>query len=147
MTIEAGLELSPQSRFTVHNNPDVAPGKCAVCSSVGGDDRQFIDFGMQLDWYGAVYFCTFCVRELAAAGGFVSVENYKKVLEQSQSLKSELSVVNESFRDYRDATRTMLRGCVCHDGSGPGGPVPVSPDVSKSGSSKSGTKEVDRKPN
>jgi hypothetical protein len=31
-----------------------SPGKCAVCGAV---DRPVIDFGMDLDYYGAVLFC------------------------------------------------------------------------------------------
>lgn len=137
MTIEAGLELSPQSRFSVHDNPDVAPGKCAVCSSVGGDGRKFIDFGMQLDWYGAVYFCTFCVTELASAGGYVAVENYRKAVDQNASLIKELNATNESFRDYRDATRTMLRNCNCSDGDVSGNAASASTSTSKPRGSKS----------
>lgn len=145
MTIEAGIELSPQSRFSVHDNPDVAPGKCAVCASVGGDGRKFIDFGMQLDWYGAVYFCTFCVAELAGAGGFVATEHFNKAVEQNGLLTKELNATNESFRNYRDATRTMLRGCVCYDGKLPGDSEVRTESVPKPRTGKSGTASDNRK--
>lgn len=109
------IEISVTSRFSIHDNPDREPGFCCVCRSPGGDDRQFIDFGMQLDWYGAVYFCTFCVKELCEAAGFVDGELYKTVKELNSKLVKEFSSLETSFRDYRDSARTMLRNCSCGD--------------------------------
>lgn len=50
-------------RFQYSDRPNVLPGKCAVCGSV---ERPVIDFGMQLDFYGAVLLCTTCILEAAS---------------------------------------------------------------------------------
>lgn len=136
MTIEAGIELPVTSRFKISNNPDVAPGYCCVCRSTGGDGRQFIDFGMQLDVYGAVYFCTFCVTELAMAAGFVHKNSYIQAVNERDLLKTEISITDLSFRDYRDATRTILRDCSCRDKLDSGTPVDSKPSIPKSRTSK-----------
>ena len=112
------VELSPNSRFTILDNPNREPGVCAVCGSAGGDDRKFVDFGKQLDWYGAVYFCTHCVIELAASIGFIESAPHEALKKLNESEVHELNVTIESFRDYREATRTMLRNCSCADSDG-----------------------------
>lgn len=45
-------------RFKVTERPTVFPGKCAVCGTV---ERAVVDFGMTLDYYGAVLLCVECV--------------------------------------------------------------------------------------
>lgn len=124
------IEIPATSRFSVCGNPNREPGVCCVCRSPGGDDRQFIDFGMQLDWYGAVYFCTFCVKELAEAAGFVPKDLYLEVKSLSSKLATELNSVEESFRDYRDTTRTLIRDCTCSELAGPN--PNSAPSISKS---------------
>lgn len=50
-------------RFQFLDRPSVLPGKCAVCGSV---ERPVVDFGMQLDFYGAVLLCVDCIKEAAS---------------------------------------------------------------------------------
>lgn len=45
-------------RFKVTDRPTVFPGKCAVCGTV---ERPVVDFGMTLDYYGAVLLCVECL--------------------------------------------------------------------------------------
>lgn len=46
-------------RFKYLDKPAAAPGKCAVCGAV---DRPVIDFGFDVDYYGAVYICVECMK-------------------------------------------------------------------------------------
>ena len=60
------LDLPPSplnSRFTLTPFPVATPGKCAVCGAV---DRHVVDFGMTIQFYGAVVFCVTCLTEAAA---------------------------------------------------------------------------------
>lgn len=79
---------SPQSRVKLLDAPILAPGTCCLCGSAGGDKRKFLDFGKQLDWYGAVYFCTECINECYMVTGYVRVELFKTVDKENQDLKA-----------------------------------------------------------
>lgn len=50
-------------RFSVHEKPITAPGKCACCGSV---NKPVVDFGFTVDYYGAVLMCGECIREALA---------------------------------------------------------------------------------
>ncbi len=76
-------------RFQVLNhNQLIAPGKCAGCG--GFTDRHFIDFGLELDFYGVVYLCLeTCFTEVANQIGFISPK-------QAEILKNQVRVSNEA---------------------------------------------------
>ena len=57
MTVELP-ESVINGRFRVTERPMAAPGKCAVCGAVS---RPVVDFGMDVDFYGAVLFCFECI--------------------------------------------------------------------------------------
>lgn len=107
------FELSPNSRFSVLDNPNALPGKCALCGSSGGDGRKFVDFGFQLDVYGAVYFCTFCVTELAEAIKFVSFDRYLEMIMAYNELGETYNNLLIEAKDMENATRTLVRNCNC----------------------------------
>lgn len=46
------------------DRPDMLPGKCSLCGGMQYDGRKWIDFGLSIDWYGVVYLCTFCFKEI-----------------------------------------------------------------------------------
>lgn len=81
--------VQSMGRFQVLNeNQLIAPGKCAGCGGV--TNRHFIDFGLELDFYGVVYLCLeTCFTEVANQIGFISPE-------QAESLKKQILVGNEA---------------------------------------------------
>lgn len=52
-----------EDRFQVvdHNSLKL-PGSCLICG-YGGDQRPYIDLGVQVRRYGRLYFCVYCFRE------------------------------------------------------------------------------------
>lgn len=66
-----------------------APGTCIVCGSAGGDDREFLDIDMDIEYYGAVYFCTHCLGETVGAMGYVSRETVAATEAELEALKIE----------------------------------------------------------
>lgn len=65
----AELTLSQlNGRFKLLDRPMALPAKCAVCGAV---DRPVIDFGLDVEWYGVVYFCTECFTAAAQILGLV----------------------------------------------------------------------------
>lgn len=87
------VSLPPTSRFQIYASPIVHPGKCAVCGAV---DQPVLDFGLNIDFYGAVMFCvTNCLPEAARAIGMVPREEVKAVEERlAQSLGEQLRSTN-----------------------------------------------------
>lgn len=56
--------LAPSSRIQLLSRPIAHPGKCVQCGAV---DKEVIDTGVTIRWYGAVYFCLECITEMALA--------------------------------------------------------------------------------
>jgi hypothetical protein len=140
----AGIEIPVTSRFSIHEKPINAPGVCCVCKHPGGGDRFFVDFGFQLDWYGAVYFCSECIIELSSAVGFVPNARLKNSEEKLLSASTALLATEKSFESYRDATRTILRDCRCGDRALLDGGIVHHPESSNaSGEAERGAEEDD----
>ena len=59
------------TRVQILESPVAAPGVCCLCGCSHNEDRKYVDFGKQLDWFGAVYFCTICFAEIAMSIGYV----------------------------------------------------------------------------
>lgn len=117
MDIEFSLKkLSPNSRFSIHDVPPLPPGICFICGAGSVDDRKFLDFGKQVKWYGAVYFCSMCIREISEAFGFhpsavleLLVDSNAEFTKTNAKLKEELSATRES---HRTMAATLSR-CNC----------------------------------
>ena len=60
------------SKIKVLDSPKLAPGRCCVCLSRGGDHRKFVDVGLDIEYpfagpaklHGTVYWCTLCINQL-----------------------------------------------------------------------------------
>jgi len=76
------------SRVQVLDNAPVAPGTCILCGSSGGDGRKFVDFGMQIDWIGAIYFCTECFGEVSRAIGYIPVAEFDAINKEIKSVQA-----------------------------------------------------------
>ena len=118
------------SRFSIHENPNVAPGNCAVCRHSGGDGRYFVDFGLQLDWYGAVYFCSECVRELAGAIGYVPIEDLNLARREAKDNLKVAGGMKKEFDAFRYSTSVLLRDCRCNLGASDCGDGVGTPQIS-----------------
>jgi hypothetical protein len=55
-------------RFKLLDRPAALPGKCAVCGAV---DKPVVDIGLDLEFYGVVYFCVECMTAAAQVLGMV----------------------------------------------------------------------------
>jgi hypothetical protein len=106
-------EENPNSRFRITNVATLAPGTCILCKSDGGDGRQFIDLGITVDWFGAMYFCTFCIREAASLLGLRdSLEAESHIIGLMDSQKAHVEII-KGLREEVNAARTLLRNCHC----------------------------------
>lgn len=89
------------SRFQViQGNPPNLPHQCAVCGSING---SFIDFGLDLEFYGTVYLCLEnCILQLANELGYSSPAQHALSVEMNKLLQKksdELLAENEALRN------------------------------------------------
>lgn len=143
------------NRVTVMDYPVALPGRCAICGYGGGDsNRRFIDFGLQLDYYGAVNFCTECIREVAESIGYVPrefldkaeeeivhlrtlVDNNTAVADVVGRLRSDLATIGIEISKF-----TNIESTDGEDSGSTSGPVPGPEPEPVKPTSKRGSKDV-----
>jgi hypothetical protein len=122
-------EENPNSRFRLLDVAIKKPGTCLVCKSDGSDERQFVDFGKTVDWYGVVYVCTFCLGEVAKLLGLQNVSSLAAELARYEKAVQDFGTQNAELSEQLNAARLLLRNCHCGDGnSGDSVSDPVSLD-------------------
>jgi len=92
--------LRESSKFRILNAPTELPGTCASCGASSPDDRDYIDLGISLDFFGAIYFCTFCYTEGANALGYVSPE-------QARELEDKLTAAENHIIEFRTKEKAL----------------------------------------
>lgn len=93
------------SRLTIREWPDVPPSKCIVCgANHRRDGRKYIDFGLNIKMYGAVYFCTICVSEAAKMLGYLNPLDAQKLEEDWEAKNTEV----DGLKDQNDKFRRAL---------------------------------------
>lgn len=111
-------QMTTSSRVTLLDLPVAAPGVCALCGSA---NKPVVDFGKQLDWYGAVYFCHDCIREVAEVIGYVPIEPFQKLNEEYRKLTVENARLVSHIQKLKETLSALLSGneCNCKSDSEP----------------------------
>lgn len=99
----------PGDRIQVLDQPVAAPAICVVCKAGGGklpqgERLKFIDFGMDIEYYGAVYFCSNCIVNVAYALGYYGPAEMAAV----ESKLARLYIEHAEMKDQNDALRNAL---------------------------------------
>jgi len=76
------------------------PGVCALCGASSPDGRKYVDTGWDIDWYGVVYFCSFCFTEIANHLGCLTKE-------QTDILENELDVARQRIINFNAKERAL----------------------------------------
>lgn len=100
--------LTESTKFKVVPAPTQVPGTCASCGASDNSDRQYIDFGFTLDYYGVFYLCTFCFTECANVIGFINPEQARRLEEQTEYYALKIANFYTKDRALNDAV-TLLR--------------------------------------
>lgn len=144
------LSYNPNSRVQVVDAPVAHPGFCALCGSPGGDGRKFIDTQWSPEeFYGVVYYCTYCFSEIANQVGYqttdqvmdtqrrlVETENrLREVLDECANLRIAVDALAASGYSVPDDGEDGVEDSVEHTGGESGTDEPVdesgSSDLSK----------------
>jgi hypothetical protein len=78
------------SRFAVLQSPVALPAKCAVCGTPQG---PLLDFGLDIDMYGVVYFCLTCLEAAAARADL-----FEKYSVKSEQIRNDLQAYSDMKR-------------------------------------------------
>jgi hypothetical protein len=95
------LEMLKMSKYQISDVPMFKPARCANCGSSKNDGRRYVDFGLEVDWYGTVFLCGFCLADVAKAMGlFDKLNDRIKELEEKhldfESLKNQGANLHET---------------------------------------------------
>lgn len=90
------------SRIQVVEAPPAAPGHCAICGTTQG---PMVDFGMDFEFYGVVYFCVDnCLVELANSFDYHSPRQWQAAVDYIERLKKE----RDELREQNDQLRSTV---------------------------------------
>lgn len=101
-------------RIMVLPRPLMLPGCCAICGYTGtnvdspGDIRVFIDFNLDVEFYGRVYWCSGCLLGAANNLGWLGVEQTEELRSKVQAQESELIVLREQNERLRASLASLL---------------------------------------
>lgn len=94
-----------RSRFKLLDKPFAHPGKCAVCGAV---NRSVVDFDLDLDEYGRVYFCVTCLTQVAHDNlDMVDAHELRAAQLTVEELNHKLSISAEATNDYIEGIRSL----------------------------------------
>lgn len=98
--------MTTMGRFKIiYGNPPVLPNKCAVCGSVNG---SFLDFGLDLDFYGTVYLCLEnCFVEAANSIDYYSPAQHKVALERVEQFRKENNRLQDIVEAYKNVVGSI----------------------------------------
>lgn len=74
------------------------PGNCTICGSVA-PDRKYIDFGLNIEFVGSVYFCTLCMAEAVRLMGFIDPEVHVKLVHELAESKQAIEGLERDCTD------------------------------------------------
>lgn len=104
---EMKVEYGGPDKVQVVAHPRLQPATCILCGAPG-DGRPFVDIGCFIEWYGAVYFCSYCMVDISNHLGYYTPSQYDLVTEQLTSALSENHILAGQNDHYRDILRTTL---------------------------------------
>jgi hypothetical protein len=97
-----------QSRFQLLPRPAASPGKCSVCGVV---NREVIDFGLDIEFYGAVVICTECMISASARLNLVPVAEVlilrEKLAHVSKAAQTVQSLFDDCVVDFIERTNRL----------------------------------------
>jgi len=103
------VETQNLSRFRIVKPTEMmAPCKCAVCGKFS--TGTYIDFGLELDFYGVVYICVEdCFTELANLQDYHSPGQHKMVMGELACKRDELNIAQDRIEALEYALDGLRR--------------------------------------
>jgi hypothetical protein len=129
------LEMLRMSKYRVLAVPDFSPGNCANCGASKNDGRKYVDFGLQIEWYGTVYLCGDCLHDISDTMGLFEKQNEKVLhLEERLATMEEIHSRGEALHELVNRTHEEFEKyyapdvSIISDGPDISSPASVEPD-------------------
>ena len=122
--------------FQLVETPAALPGSCYLCGS--GDKSPYIDWGVSIEFYGALYTCTECTGAVASLLGWVPREVHDAVIHTNDELISRNLDLEIENRELRMAIEHLSNAgfkvepnesVLSHDIQPPGTVADIDPDI------------------
>jgi hypothetical protein len=116
------LEMLRMSKYRIKEYPDIKMAKCANCGSCKDDGRKYVDFGLDVDWYGIVWLCGLCIHDIADAMGLfkglrdkalqleLETRRYVELLANGPALQEQLEDYVNRLKEYYDSLFAVGNG-------------------------------------
>lgn len=100
------------SKYQISDVPMFKPAKCANCGSSKNDGRKYVDFGLEVDWYGTVFLCGLCLKDVAEAMGlfdsikeelkaaYLNLEAYEQLRQEGARLHGSVASMMQQIKEY-----------------------------------------------
>lgn len=98
-------ESQINGRFRLLDKPVAMPGKCSVCGSV---EREVLDFGLDVEFYGAVVICVSCLTEAAGLLDMVPGSKLRTARLVQQAHVQEVNEAGEVASEYAARISSLL---------------------------------------
>jgi hypothetical protein len=90
----------------IEGTPPCLPGKCVLCGT-SQHSEGFIDIGFELDFYGVIYFCFDCVKEIGLAVKLVPIEEYLAKMISVEELSATITRLQNENKELRNALNSL----------------------------------------
>jgi hypothetical protein len=101
------LEMLRMEKYSILDIPNCKPFQCANCGSTKDDGRKYVDFGLDIDWYGIVYICGMCLKDIATAFGLF--KELEEKLEKTVKTLAELNYTEQKGVELQEKVIQTLK--------------------------------------
>ncbi len=93
-------------KFNLVERAPFKPFQCVVCNSHPTYDNPALDLGKQIDYYGMVYLCSYCIANIADQMGYMHPKEAATTREEVAALRDKIgripAVTERLVNDIRD---------------------------------------------
>ena len=90
-----------QAKFQIVTST-LLPHKCLACEGKADGTKQFVDFGVSIDYEGAMYICVSCAEEIARTVSYIPPYERDEAILENDRLRSDLIESEERVRSLTD---------------------------------------------
>lgn len=83
------------------------PSTCLVCNGSADGKKDFVDWGMNVDWYGALVICEFCIVECLETVGAASKQRHERILRALAEVRAQNAELSAELEKYRNVVVSL----------------------------------------